>query len=78
MNSQILLMNVKFQEMEPLVRQMIQYFHGIAFCRNAQIFLFICQLFNEAVVETLGHGWLQITLRLGNKARSIIGIFRGN
>ena len=56
MNSQILLMNVKFQEMEPLVRQMIQYSHGIAFCRNAQIFLSICQLFNEAVVETLGHG----------------------
>ena len=31
MDSQILLMNVKFQDMKPLVRQMIQYSHGIAF-----------------------------------------------
>ena len=78
MNSQILLMNVKFQEMEPLVRTNDPIFSWDCFLWKCSDFPIHLSAFNEAVFDTLGHGWLQITLRLGNKARSIIGIFRGN
>ena len=56
---------------------MIQDFHGIVSVEMFRVsYSFVS--FNEAVFDTLGQGWLQITISLGNKAYSMISIFREN